>query len=58
MTDQLDQILDRFVADLGATIAAGNVLIGDELGFYRALAEAGPMTAGWSPTTRRTPATR
>jgi SAM-dependent methyltransferase len=40
MTD----LMDRFVADLGATISAGNVVIGDKLGLYRALAEAGPLT--------------
>jgi SAM-dependent methyltransferase len=45
MTD-LDELLDRFVADLGATISAGNVLIGDRLGLYRALAGAGPLTPG------------
>jgi hypothetical protein len=31
-----------FVQDLRATMSAGNVLIGDELGLFRALAEAGP----------------
>jgi SAM-dependent methyltransferase len=44
--EQLDELLGRFVNDLGATISAGNVLIGDKLGLYRALAEAGPLTAG------------
>ena len=39
MTD----LMDRFVADLGATVSAGNVVIGDKLGLYRALA-AGPLT--------------
>jgi SAM-dependent methyltransferase len=42
---RLAELLDRFVHDLGATVSAGNVLIGDELGLYRALAEAGPLTA-------------
>ncbi|MEU4428179.1 class I SAM-dependent methyltransferase [Actinoplanes sp. NPDC024001] len=42
--DRLDELLGRFVADLGATISAGNVAIGDKLGLYRALAEAGPFT--------------
>jgi SAM-dependent methyltransferase len=41
----LDDLLARFVTDLGATISAGNVLLGDRLGLYRALAEAGPMTS-------------
>ncbi|TDC85564.1 class I SAM-dependent methyltransferase [Actinomadura sp. 7K507] len=42
---RLAELLGRFVNDLGATVSAGNVLIGDELGLYRALAEAGPLTA-------------
>ncbi len=44
--DQLDELLGHFVNDLGATISAGNVLLGDKLGLYRALAEAGPLTSG------------
>jgi SAM-dependent methyltransferase len=43
--NRLAGLLDRFVNDLGATVSAGNVLIGDKLGLYRALAEAGPLTA-------------
>ena len=42
--NELNDLLDRFVDDLGATVAAGHVVIGDELGLYRALAEAGPLT--------------
>jgi 2-polyprenyl-3-methyl-5-hydroxy-6-metoxy-1,4-benzoquinol methylase len=41
----LDDLLARFVGDLGATMAAGNVVIGDRLGLYRALADAGPLTS-------------
>jgi ubiquinone/menaquinone biosynthesis C-methylase UbiE len=37
--DKLMDFLQRFVGDLGATAAAGNVVIGDRLGLYRALAE-------------------
>ncbi len=44
--EQLDELLGRFVNDLGATMSAGNVLLGDKLGLYRALAEAGPLTPG------------
>jgi ubiquinone/menaquinone biosynthesis C-methylase UbiE len=36
--DKLTAFLNKFVGDLGATMAAGNVLVGDRLGFYRALA--------------------
>jgi ubiquinone/menaquinone biosynthesis C-methylase UbiE len=42
--DKLHQFLGTFVADLGATVAAGNVVIGHHLGLYRALAGA-PATA-------------
>jgi len=40
---KLDEFVGRFVADLGATGAAGNVVIGHRLGLYRALAQ-GPAT--------------
>ena len=42
--DKLQQFLSRFIADLGATVAAGNVVIGHRLGLYQALA-AGPARA-------------
>ena len=38
--DKLMEFLGRFVGDLGATIAAGNVVVGHRLGLYRALGEA------------------
>jgi ubiquinone/menaquinone biosynthesis C-methylase UbiE len=41
--DKLMEFVGRFVADLGATVAAGNVVVGHRLGLYRALA-AGPAT--------------
>lgn len=44
-TQSLDDLLAQFVGDLGATMAAGNVVIGDRLGLYRALADAGPLTS-------------
>jgi SAM-dependent methyltransferase/transcriptional regulator with XRE-family HTH domain len=37
--DRLMEFVHRFVGDLGATMAAGNVIVGDRLGLYRALAE-------------------
>jgi 2-polyprenyl-3-methyl-5-hydroxy-6-metoxy-1,4-benzoquinol methylase len=37
--EKLNEFLHKFVGDLGATMAAGNVLVGDRLGLYRALAE-------------------
>jgi ubiquinone/menaquinone biosynthesis C-methylase UbiE len=43
--NKLNDFINRFVGDLGATISAGNVVIGHRLGFYKALAE-GPATPG------------
>ena len=37
-TDKLQEFLARVVADLGATVAAGNAAIGHRLGLYQALA--------------------
>jgi len=42
---KLDELLGRFVADLGAVFHAPTVVIGDKLGLYRTLADAGPSTA-------------
>lgn len=42
-TNKLEQFLAQFVTDLGATVHAGMVVIGDRLGLYKALA-AGPLT--------------
>ena len=36
--DRLNEFLGRFVGDLGATVAAGSVMVGDRLGLYKALA--------------------
>jgi 2-polyprenyl-3-methyl-5-hydroxy-6-metoxy-1,4-benzoquinol methylase len=43
-TKNLEQFLGQFVTDLGATVHAGMVVIGERLGLYKALA-AGPLTA-------------
>ncbi len=42
--DKLNQFIHQFVTDLGATVAAAGVVIGDRLGLYKALAGAGPST--------------
>jgi ubiquinone/menaquinone biosynthesis C-methylase UbiE/transcriptional regulator with XRE-family HTH domain len=42
--DKLNEFVGRFLTDLGATVAAGNVVIGHRLGLYRALAPE-PATA-------------
>jgi SAM-dependent methyltransferase len=41
--DKVMELLGQFVGDLGATVHAGNVVIGHRLGLYTALAE-GPAT--------------
>jgi len=43
-TERLHAFLGKAVGDLGAAISASLILIGDELGFYKALA-AGPLAA-------------
>ena len=42
--EKLMEFIEQFAGDLGATMAAGSVVIGHRLGLYRALAE-GPATA-------------
>ncbi|GIJ57354.1 class I SAM-dependent methyltransferase [Virgisporangium aurantiacum] len=39
---RLTTFMNRVIGDLGATMAAGNIVVGDRLGLYRALAE-GPQ---------------
>jgi SAM-dependent methyltransferase len=43
--EKLNQFLGKFVTDLGATVHAGMVVIGERLGLYKALASGDPMTA-------------
>jgi SAM-dependent methyltransferase len=42
--DKLMDFIHRFVGDLGATIMAGNVVVGHQTGLYRGLADGGPAT--------------
>lgn len=42
--DKLNELIGKFVGDLGATIGAGNIVIGHRLGLYKALAD-GPASA-------------
>jgi 2-polyprenyl-3-methyl-5-hydroxy-6-metoxy-1,4-benzoquinol methylase len=42
--DRLNELLGRAVVDFGATFHAALVRIGDKLGLYRALADAGPQS--------------
>ncbi|WP_428421709.1 class I SAM-dependent methyltransferase [Methylibium sp.] len=41
--DKLNEFMGRFVSDIGAAMHAGTVVLGDQLGLYKALAE-GPMS--------------
>lgn len=43
--EKLHQLLGRFVVDFGATMHAGMVVIGEQLGLYKALATGGKMTS-------------
>ncbi len=42
---KLDEFMSRFVGDLGATLSAALVVIGDRLGLYRAMADGEPVSA-------------
>jgi 2-polyprenyl-3-methyl-5-hydroxy-6-metoxy-1,4-benzoquinol methylase len=39
--DRLNNLLEKFVGDLGATMHAGSIVIGEKLGLYKAMAEPG-----------------
>jgi SAM-dependent methyltransferase len=41
---KLNEFLGKVVGDVGAAMSAALVVIGDKLGLYRAMAEAGPVT--------------
>jgi SAM-dependent methyltransferase len=45
-TDKLEQFVFRAVDEVGATLNAALVVMGDKLGLYRALAGTGPLTPG------------
>src|SRR6201997_2484784 len=42
---RLDEFLGRFVGDLGASLSAALVVIGDRLGLYRAMRDGEPVSA-------------
>ncbi len=42
--NKLNALLGKVVGDVGATMSAALVVVGDKLGLYRALAASGPMT--------------
>jgi SAM-dependent methyltransferase len=43
--DKLNQFVQQAVGDMGAAFHAGMVVIGEKLGLYKSLAEAGPSTS-------------
>jgi SAM-dependent methyltransferase len=43
--EKLNQLMQRAVVDMGATLHAALVVIGDKLGLYKALASGGPLTS-------------
>ena len=51
--NKLNAFIGQFVADLGASVHAGMVVIGEKLGLYKALA-AGPMSSAELATKTRT----
>ena len=42
---KVEEFLGRVIGDLGATLSAGLVVIGDRLGLYRAMADGTPVTS-------------
>jgi SAM-dependent methyltransferase len=44
--DKVNAFVNRAVGELGATLNAALVVIGDQLGLYKAMAGAGPLTPG------------
>ena len=42
---KLNELVESSLVDLGATVHAALVIVGDELGLYEALDDAGPLTA-------------
>src|SRR5437870_10201417 len=42
--DRLNALMGQLVGELGATVNAGLIVLGDKLGLYRAMAGAGPLS--------------
>ena len=43
--DKLNAFMGQVVGELGATVNAGLIVLGDRLGLYKAMADSGPMTS-------------
>ena len=50
---KLNAFMGNFVHDLGAVMHAATIVVGDQLGLYRALQEGGPATCHRGPLARR-----
>ncbi len=44
--NKLNQFVQKFVADAGASLHGPTVLLGEQLGLYKALSKSGPVTSG------------
>src|SRR3982074_1107926 len=44
--DRLNALMGQVIGELGATVNAGLIVLGDRLGLYRAMAGAGPIRPG------------
>ena len=43
--NKLNAFLGQLVGELGATVNAGLIVLGDRLGLYKAMAQSGPITS-------------
>ena len=43
--DKLNAFLGQVIGELGATVNAGLIVIGDRLGLYKAMADGKPVTS-------------
>jgi len=43
--EKMNELLGRFLGDFGGTLHSAMAVIGDKLGLYKAMAEAGPITS-------------
>src|SRR5712692_543761 len=43
--DKLNEFVGKAVGDLGATLTAALVVVGDKLGLYKAMAASGPLSS-------------
>jgi hypothetical protein len=55
--DKLNAFVGRFVTDLGATVHAGMVVIGEKLGLYKTHASGPMMPSELAAKTKRTSGT-